>query len=396
VRLKLAILSDMHVGFDRASTGGWLTASDNRALTGEDLIGGLRHIVDLEGLTADVLICPGDLTDKANPHGLIRAWDLLQQIRTYLSADFVIAATGNHDTDSHSLFVPGEPWHTARTLYPPFPIGNDDFETVNDQYWSRGWCLMSHDGVRILNVNSSHNHLNAELAKRGHIADSVIHDIIRALSAIQEPALNILVTHHHPIKVGIINSTDQSHMVGGEVLLEKLAGTNIGPWLVIHGHKHVPRVDYFMSGAMSLPIFAAGSFSAKLWDEAAPLAKNQFYLLEITALEGANGLENVSGICNSWSWVPNSGWKKSGSSGGIMSGSGFGWRQPHAECVQSIVAAFDSTSRPWIDRSELIAIEPRYENLTTEQQIDVHTALRALDFKLVVDDDLLVEVGRVQ
>ncbi len=393
MKLRIAIASDLHVGGDAGSDGGWLHASSNRVSTGEDLVGGLRNVIKTEKLGADILFCPGDLADKADAAGLIRCWDVVQQIRTELSADIVIAATGNHDTDSRGLVRPGDPWMTLKELYPPFPIGDEDHDEANNEYWARGWCLVDYGPCRVLNLNSCYLHADPALAKRGHVSAETIQDIVGALESGGSRSLNVLLTHHHPMKFVSVNAGDESHMDGGEFLLDKLLNLGVGPWLAIHGHRHLPRMDYFGGGSQVLPIFSAGSLSARLWDEAAAVAKNQFYVVEIEVDSELVDVDPLSARCFAWSWIPNGGWRVSGESSGIMSGSGFGWRTPVSDCVSTITTAFEKAGTPWLTRADLVSLEPRYELLTTKDQLLLHVALEK-KFAVVCRDGLLVEFGK--
>jgi hypothetical protein len=392
--LRIAIMSDLHVGSDEHSAGGWLHAAANRAKTGQDMIGGLRSIIRDGELSADYLVCPGDLADQASPSGLIRGWELVQQIRTELGAELAIGATGNHDTDSRGLFSPGEPWKTLRELYPPFPFGSDLHDNTNTEYWANGWSILDLGPVRILNLNSSASHTDEVLAKRGRVTPAIIHDVLERLQQLGSHGMNLLVTHHHPMKLGTINLGDDSHMEGGEVLLEYLLDADVGPWLAVHGHKHVPRIDYFAGGAACIPVVASGSLSAKLWDEASGIAKNQFYLFSVEVDSGLAGLDQLSATCEAYSWIPAIGWEISGKSGGIMSGSGFGWRSPVIDCVQALGDAIDRFDGSWLTRPELVLEEPRYAYLATSDQLKVHAQLRAQGVIIVDDDGRLIQIGR--
>lgn len=391
-------MSDLHIGGgghgdDVSASGGWMAADANRTPTGQDLIGGLRRIIRETPLAADLLLCPGDLTDKAHPAGLIRAWELVQHMRVELGAELVVAATGNHDTDSRQIIHPGAPFKTLQELYPPFPIASEVYAAENTHYWAHGFSTLMVGELRILILNSSRNHLNEVIAKRGSVDLAVIEDIIARLGKEGSRKLNLLLTHHHPMKLGALNTNDESHMKHGEVLLERLLAADVGPWLVVHGHKHVPRIDYF-GGSRTIPVFASGSLAARLWDEAASVAQNQFYLIDIEFDHKVPGLDDIVGTCNAWSWVPNDGWRVSGRAGGIMSGSGFGWRARVDECAGALEAALEASGRKWLKREELLEIEPRYEFLSTTEQLSVHRELREQDWVVVDSDGRLLELGR--
>lgn len=392
--LRVAVASDLHVGGEPESDGGWLHAGATRPGNASDLVGGLRHLIRSLDLNAHILLCPGDMTDKANPTGLIRAWEVIQHLRTELKSSVSIATAGNHDLDSRGMHTPDDPALTVRDLYPPFPIGSDAHISENDAYWANGFTWTTAGAARIVSLNSSRYHTNAEHAKRGKVRRETVEDIAERLRQAGPSELNVLLTHHHPMKLGVINSGDDSNMYGGEVMLELLLDAGVGPWMVIHGHKHVPRFDYFYGGARVLPVLACGSLSARLWDEAASVAKNQFYLIDFSVDQSHSGLDPVAGRVEAYSWVPSKGWSPSGQSGGVMWGSGFGWRWPLSDCADAVEAALDQSGRRWLQRSELVDREPRYEFLTTQDQLSLHGELHDRDIVVVAEDSLLQELGR--
>ena len=74
---------------------------------------------------------------------------------------------------------------------------------------------------------------------------SEIEAIIKKYSYKSEKELNILVCHHHPYKmVHLENNLDTESMDGGDSLGNILIESDKGPWLIIHGHKHIPQIRY--------------------------------------------------------------------------------------------------------------------------------------------------------
>jgi len=114
-------------------------------------------------------------------------------------------------------------------------------------------------------------------------------------------------------------------MQGGAELVKLLASGNIGEWLIVHGHKHMPKLSYSQSET-STPavVFAAGSFSAKIHHDIAAVARNQFYIVQLdTGHLDAHGLV---GTFSTWDWINGDGWKPAQLNSGLPHEGGFGCR----------------------------------------------------------------------
>src|SRR3712207_3301680 len=61
---------------------------------------GLYRLIDEEGLRADVVLCAGDMTDKARQAPAAEAWRLVHAAAQRMQAGLVLGAVGNHDMDS--------------------------------------------------------------------------------------------------------------------------------------------------------------------------------------------------------------------------------------------------------------------------------------------------------
>src|SRR5690606_38544830 len=93
----------------------------------------------------------------------------------------------------------------------------------------------------------------------GRVSNYTLEDLRKTLD--KEPRddrINILLCHHHPHKHQDIEQADYSAMVGGEKLIDLLREIPLGSWLIIHGHKHQPRLIYGAGGALAPLIFGAG------------------------------------------------------------------------------------------------------------------------------------------
>jgi hypothetical protein len=112
-------------------------------------------------------------------------------------------------------------------------------------------------------------------------------------------------------------------MKGGLELIQ-LLGKN-GNWLIIHGHKHHPKISQ-ANGSNSGPIiFSAGSLSARLYPELASFrASNQCYEIQFP-LDKIMQMGLV-GAFRAWDWNMGVGWKAAGKDADIPRHGGFGAR----------------------------------------------------------------------
>jgi len=161
--IRVAIASDFHCHPSTVeptssfflSDAPWLPASHHP-------IASLIEMIDHSSLSADVLLIPGDLTDRINRQGLRTAWDAVGNLRRALSADLLAATIGNHDVDSRAVHG-GDPFQLAREFDPRFPAQSEENKR---RFWSDGFFWIDNAHVRILVVNSVADHLNEEEAKR--------------------------------------------------------------------------------------------------------------------------------------------------------------------------------------------------------------------------------------
>src|SRR5207248_25638 len=124
-----------------------------------------------------------------------------------------------------------------------------------------------HGAMRILLIDSCAYHGVKGEHNHGRISDATLGEIDRRLSADGPCALNLLVCHHHPQKLAEYKLGDYDDMVNGQKLLDLLGYGKHGDWVVLHGHKHCPKVSYAAGGATSPLVFSCGSVGARLFAE---------------------------------------------------------------------------------------------------------------------------------
>jgi len=132
--MRIAVLSDIHA-YPSASPSppSHLCIAAPADEPTRHPLAGLKRLIKEANLNADLLICPGDLTDKADTAALIYVWAELQAIGRVLGADRVIATAGNHDVDSRHQHNEFDAKSALQALLPMFP-------GLSEQECDRYWC----------------------------------------------------------------------------------------------------------------------------------------------------------------------------------------------------------------------------------------------------------------
>src|ERR1051326_8906974 len=97
VPLSLAIISDLHCHALAASHDqeSFLRAGDRRTRPGQHPVQALIQLANDLSLSADVLICPGDLSHRISQVGFMQAWDHLRELQSVFKAKAFLSTLGN-------------------------------------------------------------------------------------------------------------------------------------------------------------------------------------------------------------------------------------------------------------------------------------------------------------
>ena len=126
-------------------------------------------------------------------------------------------------------------------LAPPFPLPGD----LWDRYWARHYAIVDDPNCRLVILNSSAYHGQTdEEQNHGRVDTFTLEQMKAELLGVSSPKLNILLCHHHPQQHSEYNLGEDDLMKHGQLLLDTLGSGDIGQWLVIHGHKHHPKITY--------------------------------------------------------------------------------------------------------------------------------------------------------
>lgn len=391
--LRIAVLSDLHAfkrGKDpKVQDQSRLCTSDPETNPGQHPFAGLRELIDKENLTAELVLCAGDMADRADPDGVRYVWERLHQFGDQLGSSLVTATAGNHDIDSRELTRADDPKEILQELTPTFPLKD---VTLANEYWSRHVTIFNESRFRLVLLNSCSKHVNGANAmelERGAVSASTLNHLNKRLSGLSSP-INILLCHHHPQAHSEYSLGETDVMRRGQLLLDLLASH--GDWLVVHGHKHFPKLTYSAGGVGWPTVFAAGSFSGYFGAEAETRTRNQFHLIELYGdRDGAGALR---GMVRSWYWASGSGWLPSaGKATGFPRVAGFGTRSTPYEVAQSIARAMKKSDiKSW---SEVIKRVPAVQ-YQLPQDFDRMREILSHKFglKIVETDGVPSEIGR--
>jgi predicted MPP superfamily phosphohydrolase len=325
--LSLAVLSDLHA-FDKtiySSEKDYPSFLDMSISEGSDSIQpikALKLLIKNENLKTDVLVCTGDMGDKAHPAAIQYAWNKILEIKKCLNCKLVVAVPGNHDHDSRSKYCGYDPRGHLQNLSHQFPILKESYRL---KFWASNYAIVKESFYRIVLLNSSAFHGIREEFKHGRISPITLDNLKKDLKRSSEiPLINILACHHHPLKYEEANFEDYDVMTGGQALIDILGSGEFGDWIIIHGHRHYPKLSYASGTGASPIIFSAGSLCAFLEPPIFTRVKNQFYIINFNV----NDIKRFGfvGSFRAWDWNYAIGYSPAQSNSGLPFEGGFGYR----------------------------------------------------------------------
>jgi hypothetical protein len=349
-------------------------------------------------IQADAVICCGDLTTCADPTAMNLGWLQVHRLAAELRAGEPVVTVGNHDLDSRFKTSTSSPQRILRLLDPPFPTADG---RAAASYWSSGYCIIDRTPqVRVVLVNSCSLH-GYETEKdrqldHGFIPDEIFSQLPEDLAGRPPVEINILVCHHHPIEIEL-PAEDRSVITNGDQLVELLTRLSPPGWIVLHGHRHLPKLQYASAAANAPVVFSAGSLAANLHLGLQGRAANQFYILD---LEGAgNGLR---GRYEAWTWDQYEGeWRKGQDTLALPGQGGFGFRPEASVAAQTIAEVVPLHTRASVTWRVVEDHKPEFKYLLPQHRqpiLDQLKAIHGIDWEsdsLRVDvDPRLLRLGR--
>jgi 3',5'-cyclic AMP phosphodiesterase CpdA len=294
------------------------------------------------------------MTNRAEAGALRFVWDKLHELKQRLNAQEVIATVGNHDVDSRGHSEGAFPREALMRLVPRFPIGDD---SLADHYWAHGYFLTTVGQVRFLVLNSSWLHEHRDQLEHGAVTDYTLEKLRRDLACPSDAEFDIAVCHHHP-HVHSELDLGGDIMLNGQKLLDVLSGN--GTWLVLHGHKHHPKVERAQGEFQQAVVLACGSFSGRLEGPNATTSRNYFHMVEVERF-GVD--QELRGVVTSWAWIQGLGWKNYGTTDATFpSRLGFGFEGSVPQLAREVVDAMGSHQlMKW---EAMLKMQPNLAHLT--------------------------------
>lgn len=325
----------------------------------------LMQLARAKSIAADALVCCGDLTTCADPTAMNLAWLMLHRLSHSLSAGEPIMTAGNHDIDSRFKTSTASPNRALRFLDPPFPTADP---SAAASYWANGYCIIDRaPSARVVLVNSCSLHGYATESARqldhGFIPEEMLANLSEDLKSRPLANINLLVCHHHPIEIEL-PAEDRSVITNGDELISLLKNMSPPGWLVVHGHRHLPKVHYASGDANSPTIFSAGSLAANLHLGIQGRAANQFYVIDI---EGSGS--GLRGWYEAWTWDQHEGeWRKGQDTAAIAGQGGFGYRPDAIAAARDIARLVPKASGSAISWRKVEELVPDFKFLMPSQR----------------------------
>jgi predicted phosphodiesterase len=247
-------------------------------------------------LKSDLLLCPGDITDKVDPQGYLTGWSFLEEIKETIGADKLFATIGNHDVDSRRSIKNQQPFDICKSIKKNYPIAD---QNLREQFWNDHFCLYEDDKYILLIFNSAYTHISSGDAMNSAIQRGIIGKMAEKLAGFRKSKIKIALCHHHPINHANVTGPDSDVIEHGTEFLDLLHSENFS--LVIHGHKHEIKIRYYQS----ILVFCAGSFSSTQ-NLRETQSENVFHRIEYNSA--------TKGIIKTWTFGSVNGWVHKGTS----------------------------------------------------------------------------------
>jgi 3',5'-cyclic AMP phosphodiesterase CpdA len=384
--VRFAVMSDLHCRLRTDLNESFFVVGDCRIPSGHHPVQALLELVKRDKLSAEVLLVPGDLANKARLEGLSQGWDSALEVARELGCSQTLPVLGNHDIESRR--PPGGASHDAnfnpRNLRPGFPFSES---VLNDQFFSQGFCIVEpKPGIRIILLNSVVDHVDEQSATHGSFGHDRIEKLKSVLSQKQRVPICLAMLHHHPVLHSGFYFSNEDVIPTGDSLLSALR--EFGCEFVIHGHKHMARLTSHL-GAF---VFAAGSFSALLNAQGTSMG-NMFHMVDLKATNAAG----MRGCIKTWTFQYGTGWIPSNlKHRGFPHITGFGRQQPIPDLVNALVNLSSSheNQKLFLD-SEVIAAAPDLEYSTPDDYASINMALGQYKLKLIDYDESRFGLGKI-
>jgi len=332
----------------------------------------LLRLIDQEQLTAGALLVPGDLTNRMNLKGLHAGWGFCNEVAGALHTDLIAATLGNHDID-YLKKNGSNPFRPARRLHERYPVS---VAAEKEAFWKQGFCILDRPPLRVAIINSTSQFGDIAEVKRGFVTEKQLEMFRDRLRSLESQRFQVALVHHHPIQHEILGLGSDDLMKNGECLIEILR--EFGFHIVVHGHKHHPRITYSAGGMNSLAVLAAGSVAATTEKGLLSNTRHLFHIIELD--DDHVAACGPHGIIRSWEFHLHRGWRPATiGAADVPALTGFGCRCDLAQLAQNISQWFEEkagASGPGFFKwGELVATFPQLRYLIPTDLKDLATRL---------------------
>ncbi len=157
-RLSVFVVSDLHAFDSNArkyspdQLPSFLDISQPETLTQSPLFS-LQQYISAHTVKADVLVCCGDIGDKAYPSAISHTWERINKLKSALDAKLLVSTVGNHDVDSRYKYNDYDAKGYIQGLSPTFPGPN---EARTNEFWAQHFGLQHFPRLSVWRVSAGH------------------------------------------------------------------------------------------------------------------------------------------------------------------------------------------------------------------------------------------------
>jgi hypothetical protein len=314
---KIAVISDLHVGDARAKDlypgnleGARQAARD--VVVDQNYVDTFIAFLASNDLRADYLLVPGDVSHGGKPAQIAHAARVIRRCADALAipADRVLFVPGNHDVnwDVLQLELDDGSGVLGRLRYCGFVEDEPVFRVIGTGVFEEPFfALWADEALYVVAYNTAwRDGPDVTAPHHGYVEPAHLDEIRRKMDAQppNESQVRLFLLHHHPDSYFEPDGHPDFSELQHSSELKRLLFER-GFHLVVHGHKHIPKVRPLWHGVGDmLALLCAGSFSARMYPAWHHKVANQFHIIEL-----APGVQvPVAGIVRSWSYITAHGW----------------------------------------------------------------------------------------
>ncbi len=261
-------------------------------------LNGLHRLIETRGIEADVLVCCGDLTNRAEAEGFELGWAELERLAERLGSSSILFTPGNHDMDVYDVNGTGDHLSSlaAATRDPSLVLPR----VTDHELLTHGFELHDRGSYRVINIDTNGRNPVPRRGKVGHVDLATIDTLEAVLEGLDPVDCYLLLCHHHPLRHGDIDADDYSAFTNAPELLAMTERLPDAAWYMIHGHKHFPRIG---SVSSTTTVFSAGSVAGAFYGPQQCVARNQAYLLRLGSDPALGPAHPPVVEFNAWDWA---------------------------------------------------------------------------------------------